>query len=588
MAVCAGGRRRRRRSPFLSLPFDPAFVSSTILALSLVLFISEKVRHDLVAVIALLAALVFGIVGPKEALAGFSDPAVIAVAAVLVVGRAVELSGIAAAFTRRVIPEHAPFPVRLVIVMVVGAVLSAFMNNIAALVITMPIATQVAIDSRRSPSAALMPLAFATILGGMTTLIGTPANLILSSIRQNALGEPFSFFQMTPVASCVAAAGLLYMAVIGWRLLPEARAPVRAFANPWRIFELDVPLETDGAELRAALRKAGSRLLASFDSVSQAIGGDRRRVLVLSRKDPWELSDATGTYPIVARNPAADATTVRAAVAHGSFLIGQRHEAVTWRSGQQLRVVAAGPRAAHERLPLSEMEIQPGDQLFIHGPADQLGAFIANARLLEIGRLDTPPVDPSRAAAIVGIFAAAIVGIVAFDLSPAIAFFGAAVILAATRLIPTSEVYRSIDWPVVILLAAMIPVGQSFEATGAVDILSQHLSAWLGDANAFFTFAAIGAATLLLSALLNNVATAIIMGPLAIQMSEQMGFAPDAGLIMVLIAASSDFLTPIGHQNNLLVMGPGGYRFSDYARMGVGVSVIVIGVAAWLLSRGFG
>lgn len=588
MAIRAGGRRRGRRAARLSFSFEPALVSSTILALSLVLFISEKVRHDLVAVTALLAALVFGIISPKEALAGFSDPAVIAVAAVLVVGRAVELSGVAAAFTRRVIPGQAPFPVRLAIVMVVGAVLSAFMNNIAALVITMPIATQVAIDSRRSPSAVLMPLAFATILGGMTTLIGTPANLILSSIRQNALGEPFSFFQMTPVASCVAAAGLLYMAVIGWRLLPNARAPVRAMANPWRIFELDVPVETGEAALRATLRKAGSRLLASFDSISQAIGGDRRRVLVLSRKDPWELSDATDTFPVVARNPAPDATTVRAVVAHGSFLIGQRYEAVTWRSGQQLRVVAAGPRAAHERLPLSEMEIQPGDQLFIHGPADQLGAFIANARLLEIGRLDTPPVEPRRAAAIVSIFAAAIVGIVAFDLSPAIAFFAAAAILAATRLIPSPEVYRAIDWPVIVLLAAMIPVGQSFESTGAVTILSDWLSAWLGDASVFVTFAAIGTATLLLSALLNNVATAIIMGPLAIQMSEHLGFSPDAGLIMVLIGASSDFLTPIGHQNNLLVMGPGGYRFSDYARMGVGVSVIVIGVAAWLLSRGFG
>ena len=180
------------------------------------------------------------------------------------------------------------------------------------------------------------------------------------------------------------------------------------------------------------------------------------------------------------------------------------------------------------------------------------------------------------------------VGIVVEDLDAAIAFFAAAAILAATRLIPTSEVYRSIDWPVVIMLAAMIPVGQSLESTGAVNILSEWLSAQLGNASVFATFAAIGAATLLLSALLNNVATAIIMGPLAIQMSEYMDFSPDAGLIMVLIGASSDFLTPIGHQNNLLVMGPGGYRFSDYARMGVGVSVIVIGVAAWLLSRGFG
>lgn len=568
---------------------NPALISLAVLVLTLALFISERVRHDLVAVIALFASMLFGIVKPADALVGFSDPAVIAVASVLLVGRAVELSGIAAAFTRRVIPAHAPFQIRLTIVMVGGAVLSAFMNNIAALVITMPIASQVAIDSKRSPSAALMPLAFATILGGMTTLIGTPANLILSSIRQNSIGAPFGFFEMTPVALTVAVVGLLYMALIGWRLLPNARRAIRSFAMPWRVFELLVPAETQPLELRKRLRASGARILASLNVLDIVRSGAVfSRILVLSRKDPWQVAGQTGTTTPAIRSDAPNAETIHTVVAHGSFLVGQRYDIVAMRTNNRLRVVAGGPRAAHARMPLSELEITPGDQLFIHGPADELGAFVTSARLLEIGRLDASPVDRTRAAAILLIFASAIATTVIAGLNPSITFLAAAATLAATRLLPASEIYRSIDWPVIVLLAAMIPVGQSFESTGGAAYVSQFLSEQLAGTSLFFTLSVIGAATLLLSAVLNNVATAVIMGPLALQVAGLMNFAVDSALIMVLIAASSDFLTPIGHQNNLLVMAPGGYQFSDYARMGAGLSFIVIVVAAFLLSIGFG
>ncbi|MFW2830774.1 SLC13 family permease [Sphingomonas sp. ID0503] len=223
---------------------------------------------------------------------------------------------------------------------------------------------------------------------------------------------------------------------------------------------------------------------------------------------------------------------------------------------------------------------------FIRGSADAIARFAPAARLLEIDRFDPQPIASARAIATVLLFLASIAAIVLGGVSPALSFLGAAVLLAALRLLPPKEVYRSIDWTVIVLLAAMIPVGRSFETSGAAEIAA----AWLGQALAGLPLVAVVAAlcatTLLLSIFLNNVATAIIMGPLAIDAAKLLGVSPDAALLAVLIGASADFLTPIGHQNNLLVMGPGGYRFGDYARMGAPLVVIVVGVAAVVLSGG--
>lgn len=213
-------------------------LSAAILCFALALFVSEKVRHDLVAVLALLACLCFGLVEPADAFDGFADPAVLAVAAILVVGRSVELSGVAGGIAKFIIPPRGPFAIQLTALLAVAMMLSAFMNNIAALVITMPIATEIARGKRLPPTVTLMPLAFATILGGMTTLIGTPANLVLSSVRENELGGPFGFFTMTPVGVAVALAGLAYLSLLGWRLLPVRQGADRRSRPPWRVHAL--------------------------------------------------------------------------------------------------------------------------------------------------------------------------------------------------------------------------------------------------------------------------------------------------------------------------------------------------------------
>lgn len=560
------------------------------------MFASERVRHDLVALIALFACLIFGLTTPSAALAGFADPAVIAVAAILVVGRAIELSGLAAGVARVAIPATVGFTTRVSALLVVAAVLSAFMNNIAALVITMPIATEIARDAKRPPATTLMPLAFATILGGMTTLIGTPANLILSSVRADELGAPFGFFTMAPVGISVTLVGLAYLTIVGWRLLPIRSGANREARSPWRVFELLVPggQAVPVATLLPRLREQSTRLITVFrDDQRLAVSTDTvtlpdDRLLLLARDNQWTVAERLSLASEAASASAPDAVTARVVVAHGSFLIGLSYEAVHIRSDGRLAVVAVGPRAARARIPLGRLRIEAGDQLFIRGAPVDLAGFLAGARLLEIDRLDPAPIAAARATAIAAIFVAAIIAIVGFGLSPAIAFLGAAVLMTATGLLPPTETYRSIDWSVIVLLAAMIPVGHSFETSGAATIAAHLLGQALSGLPLMVVLAALCTVTLLLSIFLNNVATAIIMGPLAISTAALLGVVPDAALLAVLIGASSDFLTPIGHQNNLLVMGPGGYRFTDYPRLGAILVVLVVATASLVLSIAYG
>lgn len=572
---------------------SPALLSGVVLLGALVLFVSERVRHDLVAVAALVACVLAGLTRPEDAFDGFADPAVIAVASVLVIGRAVELSGVAARLAQLLIPARAPFHLRLSLLLVVAAVLSGFMNNIAALVITMPVASEIARAARRPPAATLMPVAFATILGGMTTLIGTPANLILSSVREERLGAPFGFFSMTVVGGAVTAVGLGYLAQLGWRLLPMRRSERRERQAPWRLYELSVPVARTSVALLPLLRGARARLLTAFrgEAAMPAIPADLQagdRLQIVARPDQWTVARQTGLTSDFADLHVPGAVTAQTVVANGSMLVGLSHEAVRIRSGGALAVVAVGPASGRARQPLAMARIAVGDQLFIRGRAEDIAGFLGPARLLDVDRLDAVPLASRRATLTVAVFAAAIVAIVAGGISPAMAFLTAAALAAALRLLPGEEVYSAIDWSIVVLLAAMIPVGRSFEESGAAAYVAGLLGSGLAGWPLPAVLAALCTLTLVLSVFLNNVATAVIMGPLAIDAARLLGVDADAALLAVLIGASSDFLTPIGHQNNLLVMGPGGYRFTDYARMGAPLVVLVVATTAAVLSFVYG
>ena len=575
----------------------PALASSLVLVVTLALFASNRFRHDLVALMALGACLVLGLVEPANAFSGFADQSVVVIVAVLIIGRAVEITGIADAATDRLASLKAPFPIQLGAILVVAAGLSAFMNNIAALAITMPAVIGICRAHDLPPSAGLMPLAFATILGGMTTLIGTPANLILSSVREDQLGAPFAFFQMTPVGAAVAAAGVAYICIIGWRLAPR-RAGEDAPKDSYVTFELgpvaQEELDEEGeAEIFESLKSAkltplvvlrGSRLL---DLSTARPLQPRDRLLVGGAVDPWEAAKKADLPLHAQRSQAKDAATVVTVVGYGSPLIGRPADTIRWDTQGELVVVAGGRRAASLRQPLSRLRIEAGDQLSIHGSAEQMAIYSRYARLLEVARRPTARIDPVRAATALGIYAAAVGASVAFGAPTAFSFGAAAILVAALGFLPSKEIYSSVDWSIIVLIGAMIPVGQSFQTSGAAQLFAGELAILLTNAPVFWAAASIVTATMLLSIFLNNVATAIIMGQIALSVAAAIGVSPDAMLIAVLIGASSDFLTPIGHQNNMLVMGAGGYRFMDYSRMGAPLALIVIFVSAKMIELGY-
>jgi di/tricarboxylate transporter len=575
-----------------------AVLSTAIMVLALVLFMIDRIRIDAAALIILLLAWGTGLLTLDEALAGFGSQAVVIIAAVLIVGRAVEFSGAAQAMTRLFVPRVRFASVRIGGVLLMGAALSAFMNNIAALAITMPIALNVAREHKLPPGAVLMPLAFATILGGMTTLIGTPANLIVSSVREDRLGEPFGMFSMTPVGAAVTGAGLLYLLIAGWRLAPRRDAAPADSAKRVLVFELGLPI---GASLghtrldstRRALREAGAALLAVLR------GGDRvrlegdailradDRLLVMSREMPWDVAQRVGLHAAAAAD-SPGTVTAHVSVIHGSSLIGDDYGAIASRTDGAVEFLAAGPRPARLRRPLETNVIEGGDQLFLRGAPEELAKLIRRARLLEVGR-QAAPVRPGKAAALVlGIYGLAVLLSTFAGVPTTASFIGAALAICLLRLLPAEEAYRAIDLPVIVLIAAMIPVGRAFEEAGGSDRIAQFMQWALTGQTLFVMLAAICLTTMLISIALNNVATALIMAQVGAEAAVRLGIHPDAALLAVLIGSSCDFLTPIGHQNNLLVMRPGGYRFLDYPKVGAPLAVIAVLLTAFVLSRTYG
>ena len=575
-----------------------AVLSSAIMLLALALFISDRIRPDAVALIILLLAWITGLVTLEEALAGFGSPAVLIVAAVLVVGRAVEYSGAALAMTGLFVPKVRFASIRIGGVLLMGAALSAFMNNIAALAITMPVALNVAREHKLPNGAVLMPLAFATILGGMTTLIGTPANLIISSVREDRVGAPFGMFDMTAVGGALAVAGVLYLTIFGWRLAPHRAGAVEAEGGGRLLtFELGLPMAAIQGKMRLdtvreGLRGAGGVLLAVIR------GGRRARLeadallfhddclLVMSRDYPWQVAKAARLFSRVA-GEGGDTVTAHVTVIHGSSLVGQDYGAIEARTGGAVEFVAAGRRAARLRRPLQANLIEPGEQLFLRGEPDAMARLMRHARLLEIGR-DSPPAKPGRPALmVVGIYALAVL-MAGLGVETTAAFIAAALAICLLRLLPAEEAYRSIDIPVLILLAGMIPVGRAFNEAGGSDAIAAGLGWLLAGSPLFVMLAAIVAATMLLTVFLNNIATALVMAQVGVEAAAALGINPDAALLAVLVGSSCDFLTPIGHQNNLIVMRPGNYRFMDYPKVGAPLSLLAIFLTAWVLSRAYG
>jgi di/tricarboxylate transporter len=568
-----------------------------LLAGVIVAMASGRVRPDLAALAALLAAVAFGVVPGAEAFSGFGAAAVVTVAAALVLSRGIEETGLVQALADRLLPSGTG-PTRAVLVLgATGAAASAFINNVAALSLLIPAALRVCRRDAIAPGALLMPLSFATMLGGMTTLIGTPPNVIVSQGRLNALGAPFGFFDFATVGVPVAVAGLAYLVLLGWRLAPKRQGSAED-ARDIAPYVVEVSVDEGGkvdgmtvAELDEALVEYDGQVLAVIGA------GDRTRVphgsTMLGAGDRLLLEaeaealgpglDSLGLTLAEKAAKGAGLVVAEAVVPRDSRLVGRTAARLRLRDAWGVNLVGISRHGAMRRQSLARTHIAEGDVLLLQGREEAVAALFGTMGLLPLAPRSLP-IGSDRALRAVGPLVAGIAVAVA-GLAPAsVALAGAAALSVALGAVTARTAYAAIDWPVLVVLGAMLPVADAMETTGAAAAVIDTVFALTGTPALPVALAVLMVLAMTLSDAMNNAATAAVMAPVAVTVAQALEAPADPFLLAVAIGASCAFLTPIGHQNNLLVMGPGGYRFGDYWRVGLLLELLTLAVATPILT----
>ena len=559
-----------------------------------------RFRYDLVAFGALMAGVVLGVVPAGEAFSGFGHPATLVVALVLIVSAGLVRSGAVFLITRTLVDSTRSLGGHIAIMGGIGGVLSAFMNNVAALALLMPVDIATARKAGRTPGLSLMPLSFATILGGMVTLIGTPPNIIIAAIREDALGAPFSMFDFAPVGGTAAIAGLAFVALFGWRLIPKRDSgvggdPLGDLA-PY-IAELTLPQDHKlvGQRLRDLLEpaeQADVAILGLIRDGRRRFGTGRNLELmagdILVLEAAPEALDEFRSATKLDFAPEGHAiedvvgegvTLTEIVVREGSRIAGRTAQSIglSWRKRTVLMGIAR--RGEHITKRLRQTVIEPGDILLLLTPTDTTEDVIDWLGGLALADRGLAVTQDSKTWAAIGLFGAAVlaasVGLLYLPIALGLVVIG----YVLAKILPLAEIYDHIEWPVVVLLGSMIPLGAALESSGGTELIAGALVALTQGMPAWVVLTVLMVVTMTLSDVLNNTATTIVAAPVGIQMAATLGVNPDPFLMAVAVAASAAFLTPIGHKNNTLVLGPGGYGFGDYWRMGLPLEIIVVAVS---------
>ena len=558
-------------------------------------------RYDVVALMALMASVVTGVVPAGEAFTGFGHPATITVAAILILSRALTTTGATDWIARAVRPATGSTAAHIGALSSLAAAMSSVMNNVGTLGLLMPVALQSARKAKRSPAVILMPLSFGAILGGLVTLIGTPPNIIVATYRAEIVGAPFGMFDFTPVGAVTALAGVAFIALVGWRLVPVAARKravseelfdIEHYVTEARVTKDSAALGKTMAEIDEATKDIDALLIA-------LIRGERRYRpsagvpiqagdLLVIEAGPEEIDKFVtalglelGRAKKGGKTPLghAEGALVEAVVAPRSRLEGQTvgSQRLIGRHGFTLLAVARQGRPHRGRLKAFRFRV--GDVLLLHGEAERVPDAIAAFGCLPLAERGLSIGQRGKAPVLIAIFAAAIAA-ASFGLLPIpIALTLAVVVTVLAGLLPVRELYDGVDWPVIVLLGALIPVGGALEDTGATEVIAAAIHDATAGRSAVLVLVLLMVVTMTLSDILNNAATAVVMAPIAAGIAERLGASPDPFLMAVAVGASCAFLTPIGHQNNALIMGPGGYRFWDYWRMGLPLELLIVAVA---------
>ncbi len=612
------------------------FLIMAVLAATIAAFIWGPWRHDLVAFASLLTCTFVGVVPAEGAFAGFGHPAVVTVAAVLVLSSGLQNTGVVDALARKVLPSSAGRFRSLAILLVLGAFLSAFMNNVGAMALLMPVAVGLARRLSMAPGQVLMPLAFGTILGGMTTLIGTPPNLIVASFREGA-GGSFGMFDFTPVGVAVASSGLALVLLGGWRLVPhrevsdaksfetgkyftearvteeskvnglsikaaealldEADAQIVGMVrndfrvsapNPYRVLRRGdvLVIEADPDELAAVISTLGLRLEAAVEAEEAQQRAEREREARerAAEEDPQpETQAAREAEENDDKGDRAEVDLREFVVLPNSTLVGRSANDIRLRQRYGLSLLALSREGHRSIRRLRATSIRAGDVLLLQGVPESLTGFSNDFRCIPLAARDLRVPDKGAATLAVVVMVLAIAAS-AFGLLPAAVSFAAAVVVyLARRVVPLRNVYAAIDWPVIVLLGALIPVAGAMSTTGTADLIASGLLRVMLGSSPVVALTLMLVTAMMLSDFMNNAATAAVLAPIAVSVAERLDVDSDSFLMAVAIGASCAFLTPIGHQNNTLILGPGGFRFGDYWRLGLPLEVLVVAVSVPML-----
>ena len=573
---------------------DQLILSIVIIGL-LVFFISGKYRYDYVSLGALALLILFDIIKIENAFIGFSHPAVITVALVLLISKGLQDAGLSAV-TGNIIGRFSPSETQfLFLIMFIAAILSSFINNIGAMALLLPITLSTCQKMGWHAGKFLMPLAFASILGGMNTLIGTPPNIIIAEFKESYTGEAFNFFDFSYVGLLVSFLSIIFIGLISSKLVAKRKlAKTNNLIDLDNfLFELVVPEGSNAIGLTFSnfIKKAGNEteilgLVNEKGAVSKVRNNSKIRVdqhlvmkvspnLISSIQDRFGLKIAETSHNL--KEELID--EIEVVITPGSRLVGRKQNYLMKLAYEELFLLGMWRKGARFRTRLSKQMFKVGDVLLlgVRDPdKEDVSAKINHLGLMPIRsrEISTLP-SRSRFLKAVIFFTSAIL-LTAFNVINVLTAFLLCVLGFVGIKILKSNLYRHIEWPIVIMLAAMIPIGQALESTGITEMIAGGVVSLAGDLHVFWLLMIILVITMLITDVINNAATAVIMAPFSVNIAVQLGQPLEPFLMVVAVGASCAFLTPIGHQCNTLVMGPGNYKFSDYWRLGLPIDILIV------------
>lgn len=581
---------------FLIMTSDQIILFSLII-LIFIFLIWGKIRYDVTAFAALVLASWTGIIPKEQIFSGFGHPAVIIIALVLIVSRGLSRSGAIEILARKVVDSSRSLPNHIGIMAVISATLSSIMNNVAALALLMPVDIQAAQRAKRSPSLTLMPLSFASILGGMITLIGTPPNIVIATFREKALGEPYGMFSFAPVGLVVAVVGVVFISFVGWRLIPGERSnhDILKELGDLQDYISNAKVQEDSSaegkmlrDLEPFAEESDVNILGLVRRGKRLPGSARREIirkndLVVLEGNPDAIDQFVGSANL--EHIGADkhdsilaeaVSLMEVVVPKGAMIEDRTAMEINLLSRHKVTLLGISRKGQRILEQVRKSQIRAGDILLLLGPEEQLPDVVDWLGCLSLTESGFEVPQRSKAWAAVAIFAAAIIGASTGLIYLPIALAAVVVSYVALRIVPLSQVYKSVEWPVIVLLGSMIPLGAALEASGGTTLVANAIVNLTTGWPIVAVLTILMLVTMTLSDVLNNVATALIAAPIAVDIATQLDANPDSFLMAVAVAASCAFLTPIGHKNNTIIMGPGGYKFGDYWRMGLPLEILVV------------